>query len=191
MFQRFIGRMVPVAAMAAAGVSACAGERQAVDDHAAKVRLVGSFRPTSEQRRVIDSVIASAPTVEALVRADGGARYDAADASLAAAVRREARKTNDCYTNALRDYDPNLAGKVTVLVNFSAAGWDLIRVEDHTWTGPAGGIVESCVNFRAKNEWNLPTRGVKTGAHLVQLEFRPDSVLPPSPAAKRATKSKQ
>jgi len=80
---------------------------------------------------------------------------------------------------------------VTVLVNFGGAGWDLIRVEDHTWTGAAGGVVESCINFRAKTEWALPTRGVKVGAHLVQLEFRPDRLNGSPPEAKTATKSKQ
>jgi hypothetical protein len=180
-----------VAVLAAPGALACAGERQVPDAHSAEVRLASSLKPTKEQQRFIDSVIASAPSVETLVRADGGSRYDVADGSLTAAVHREARKTNDCYTNALRDYDPHLAGKVTVLVNFSAAGWDLIRVEDDTWTGPAGGVVESCINYRAKNEWALPTNNVKIGAHLVQLEFRPDSVSPLPAKVKGATKSKQ
>jgi len=189
-FQRSIGRVLTVAVFAAAGGPACAGERKAPNEHAAGARLATSLTPTRGQQRVIDSVIASAPSVQAVVTANGGSRYDVADPSLAAAVRREARKTNDCYTNALRDYDPYLAGKVTVLVNFGAAGWDLIRIEEHTWTGAAGGVVESCINFRAKKEWDLPTRGVKVGAHLVQLEFRPDSLHAP-PEAKTVRKSKQ
>jgi hypothetical protein len=190
MFHRSIGCILPVAVLAA-GLSACTGEKKAPDEHAADSLMAASLKPTKEQQHVIDSVIASAPSVQAVVTAKGGSRYDVADATLAAAVRREAKKTNDCYTNALRDYDPHLAGKVTVLVNFGGAGWDLIRIEDHTWTGPAGGVVETCINFRAKKEWALPTRGVKIGAHLVQLEFRPDSLHASPPEPKTVTKSKQ
>ena len=67
----------------------------------------------------------------------------------------------------------------------------LARIEDHTWTGAAGGVVESCINFRAKKEWDLLTRGVKVGAHLVQLEFRPHSLHVSPPEARTVRKSRQ
>lgn len=187
MLSRLLSRSLPVVTLVAAA-SACTGDSKTPDQRAADSAMATSLEIAKGQKKFIDSVISSAPSVQAVAKAKGKL-YDVADDSLAAIVRRESAKTYDCYTNALRDY-PGLAGKVTMLVNFGAAGWDLVRVEDQTWSGPAGGIVQSCINFRAKKEWNLPIHNVKPGAHLVQLEFRPESVKT-APPPKTATKSKQ
>jgi hypothetical protein len=126
------------------------------------------------QKQFIDSVINSAPSVDEVAKAKGTI-YDVADDSLAALVKREAMKTEDCYSKVGLGYDPNLAGVATILVNLGAAGWDLMRVEDFKFSSPAGGAVVSCINARAKNEWELPVKGMTPGAHLVQLTFRPDA----------------
>jgi hypothetical protein len=140
-------------------------------DSAAMAAAAEQFR---RQKANIDSVVTNAKPIAAVAR-ELGSMYTVADDSLAAIVRRESMKTYDCYTKALADLDPNLAGTANVLVNFGAAGWDLVRVEKWEFSGPAGGAVVSCINARAKAEWQLPQRGVKAGAHLVQLTFVPDT----------------
>ena len=122
-----------------------------------------------------DSVIKTAPQMSAVVKELGAARYDEADAALTAAVLKESEKTRDCYTNALKDYDPDLTAVLYMLVNFGGAGWDLVRVEKWTYSSQSGGAVVSCINSRAKTEWKLPTKGVKPGAQLVKLVYTPDS----------------
>ena len=126
------------------------------------------------QKPSIDSFVANAKPIES-VAAELGAIYRVADDSLAAVVRRESAKTYDCYTTARTEHDPFLAGVAHVLVNFGAAGWDIVRVERHEFSSAAGGAVVACINARAKSEWVLPTRGIPPGAHLVRLTFKPDS----------------
>lgn len=126
------------------------------------------------QRAFADSFMTAVKPVDS-VAAELGAIYSVADDSLARIVRRESAKTYDCYTNVLNGTDPQLTGVVHMLVNFGAAGWDLVRPERWQWSSEAGNIVTSCLSARAKSEWTLPTRGIRPGAHLVTLTFRPDS----------------
>jgi hypothetical protein len=166
---------VLVALAAALTVSAACGKDEAPETATAETDDLG-YSPEywQSQRQFIDSVINTAPDVAEVAKTKG-AIYQVADDSLAAIVKNEAQKTEDCYSKVGLGYDPHLAGVATVLVNFGAAGWDLVRVEDHKFSSAAGGAVVSCINARAKNEWVLPTKGVKAGAHLVQLTFRPDA----------------
>jgi hypothetical protein len=156
---------------------ACTGDNagDAVSDAAAEAQAAEALAAWKEGQRVADSLFAAAPTVQDVQKMKGDV-YDVADDSLATLVRREAEKTRTCYTNALRDHDPNLSGTVYMLVNFGAAGWDLVRAEHSVWSSPVGRAVDGCLNATAKSTWQLPTKGVKPGAHLVQLTFRPDSL---------------
>jgi hypothetical protein len=173
MFQRSI-RPLLTTVLVATALTACGGGDQADETPAADSTTVAfTDEYWRTQRQFIDSVITSVPSTAEVAKAKG-AMYDVADDSLSAIVRAEAVKTEDCYTKVGLGYDPHLTGVATVLVNFGAAGWDLIRVEDHKFSSAAGGAVVSCINARAKNEWKLPTKNQKPGAHLVQLTFRPD-----------------
>lgn len=172
---RSLKALLPIAC-AAGALAGCGGDTRKAASAAdsASAMDAASAEWQAKRSKVVDSIFRAAPTVAQVAR-QKGSMYDVADAALTAAVVREAEKTRYCYTNALRDYDPGLAGVVEVLVNFGAAGWDIVRVEHSSWTSVAGGAAESCINAHAKTEWKLPTKGVKPGAHLVQLKFRPDS----------------
>jgi hypothetical protein len=161
-------------ASAIAVLAACGADKAPDDDRAGTEDLGYTPEYLQNQRQFIDSVIKAAPNVAEVAKAKG-AIYRVATDALTAAVKTEAQKTEDCYTKIGLGYDPYLAGVATILVNFGAAGWDLVRVEDHQFSSAAGGAVVSCINARAKNEWALPTDGVPPGAHLVQLTFRPDA----------------
>jgi hypothetical protein len=122
-----------------------------------------------------DSLFRAAPEMADVVKKLGASRYDVADDSLAAIARRESAKTRDCYTKIVKEIDPTLSLVTYMLLNYGAAGWDLVRVEQSQQTSPAGGAVIACINSRAKTEWKLPTKGVKPGAHLVRIDYAPDT----------------
>jgi hypothetical protein len=188
MSPRSVRRTLPLT-LCALAFAACTGKDKAADTAPAgdSTDMAAAQTQWQARKKAVDSVLKVAPTT-AQVAKQKGPMYDVADAELAAAVRKEAQKTYDCYTKTLRDYDPTLAGVVQVLVNFGAAGWDLVRVEQWNWSSPAGGAVQACINMRAKSEWKLPTKGIRPGAHLVQLTFRPDSqpIVKPSGPPKAA-----
>jgi hypothetical protein len=165
-------RLAAVATLVAGGAIACGGgDTPAPEPTDEELGYVTEY--AKAQRVFIDSVVKAAAKVEDVAKSKGPV-YQIADEALAEIVRREAEKTRDCYDSVGRGYDPYLAGVVTILVNLGGAGWDLVRVEAHEFSSPAGGVVVSCINARAKNEWVLPTDGVKPGAHLVQIVYRPD-----------------
>jgi hypothetical protein len=173
MFQRSI-RPLLASVLVASALTACSTSDDTTDTPDGDTTVVAfSDEYWQSQRQFIDSVLTSAPDVADVAKAKG-AMYDVADDSLTKLVIAESAKTEDCYSKVGLGYDPVLTGVATVLVNFGAAGWDLIRVEDHQFSSAAGGAVVSCINARAKNEWKLPTKGIIPGAHLVQLKFRPD-----------------
>jgi hypothetical protein len=140
----------------------------------------------ARQQRFVDSVLASAKSVEALA-AEKGTGYGAAPETLESAVLAQVEKTRDCYTKNGREIDPTLAGVVTFLVNRGAIGFDVMRVESSTWTSAAGSRVDACFNDRAPKEWKLEFQGVPNGAHLVRVEFKPDA--PPGAPTKAADKA--
>jgi hypothetical protein len=165
-------RLAAVATLVAGGAIACGGgDTPAPEPTDEELGYVTEY--AKAQRVFIDSVVKAAASVEDVAKSKGPV-YQVADEELAEIVRREAEKTRDCYDSVGRGYDPYLAGVVTMLVNLGGGGWDLVRVEEHEFSSPAGGVVVSCINARAKNEWVLPTDGVKPGAHLVQIVYRPD-----------------
>jgi hypothetical protein len=86
---------------------------------------------------------------------------------------RESEKTRDCYTKTRRDLDANLSAVLYVVANLGAAGWDVIRVEKWNASSAAGSALITCINARAKNEWKLPIKGMKPGAHILKLEYTP------------------
>jgi hypothetical protein len=160
--------------LAALPLVACGKDDEAAPQTAETEDLGYSADYWKDQKQFIDSVINTAPSVDEVAKAKGTI-YAVADDELTAIVKREAQKTEDCYSKVGLGYDPGLAGVATILVNLGAAGWDLMRVEDFKFSSAAGGAVVSCINARAKNEWELPVKGIKPGAHLVQLTFRPDA----------------
>jgi hypothetical protein len=165
-------------ALAALTITACGGsDKPSKGVDADSATMAASAEVWKARKAQADSVIRSAPQMVAVVKELGASRYDEADAALTAAVLRESEKTRDCYTKAAKEYDPGLTAVLYVLVNFGAAGWDLVRVEKWIYSSPAGGAVITCINLRAKTEWKLPTKGIKPGAHLVKLVYSPDSTL--------------
>ncbi|HYV96699.1 MAG TPA: hypothetical protein VE967_04500 [Gemmatimonadaceae bacterium] len=163
----------------AAALVACQGDDKKATAAAAaaddSLMAASSAKALANRRRIADSVVHAAPETRSVAQQLGAERYDEADADLTAAVMRESAKTRDCYTNTVRDMDPDLTVVLYVLVNFGAAGWDLVRVEKSTQSSPAGGTVVACLNYRAKKEWNLPTKNIRAGAHLVKIVYTPDS----------------
>ena len=160
--------------LAALALAACGGDTTKTAVPADSGMAVSAELWKSRQK-LADSVVRAAPAVSAVVKELGASRYDEADAELTAIVLKESEKTRDCYTKALVNVDPSLSMVLYVLVNFGAAGWDLVRIEKWNLSSPNGGVVVSCINARAKSEWKLPIHGMKPGAHLVKLVYRPDS----------------
>ena len=161
---------------AALALTACGSDKSNKAVNADSTTMADAAQTWKLRKSKADSVLKTAPKMSEVVKELGSARYDEADATLTAAVLKEAEKTRDCYTNVLRDNDPGLAAVFYVLVNFGGAGWDIVRIEKWSYTSVWGGAVYSCINLRAPKEWKLPTKGVKYGAHLVKLVYTPDSV---------------
>jgi hypothetical protein len=62
---------------------------------------------------------------------------------------------------------------VYILARLGAAGYDIVRAENWSFTSSAAGnMVVTCLNLRTK-DWKLPTKGVKPGAHLVKVVYSP------------------
>jgi hypothetical protein len=171
-------RTLNIAAMAsiALALTACTGKTDKPDTAASDSAVAVSAETWAQHRRTADSIMKAAPEMAAVMK-DLGARYDQSDATLETAVREEMKKTRDCYTNALRQYDGNLSMVFYMLTNFGGAGWDLVRVERSTNSSNAAGAVMTCLNLRAKAEWKLPVKGIKPGAHLTKFVFTPDSAV--------------
>lgn len=183
MLYRFSRRIRVYAGLVACTIvlAACSSDQAQKAEASRVADSIAMFAANAQwnlKKKAWDSVSRIAPTASQVAK-EKGSMYDVADAALTAAVLKEAEKTRDCYTKAARDYDRNLAGVIDVLVNLGGAGWDIVRVEHSTWSSAAGGAAETCIDARAKAEWKLPTKGVKPGAHLVHMTFRPDSGTTP------------
>lgn len=93
--------------------------------------------------------------------------------ALVEAVRREQAFSKFCYEEFGQKHDPALAGGVAMIVTVDATGISDARVEDDSWSSPAGKAVNSCLNDRAKQAWRLASGTVRPGRYVVQLSFRP------------------
>ena len=167
----------------AVALAACTGGDTNKAPEGADTSFVRATKLWQDHKKSIDSLVAAAPTVQAVAQTKNatakikGPQYDVADEALTAIVRREAEKTRYCYTDAQKSLDPYLTMVATVLLNYGAAGWDLVRVEDWKSSSPAGDAVVTCIDANAKAKWQLPQPYAKPGPHLVQFTFRPDSAI--------------
>lgn len=157
---------------AALALAACGGDKPE-DDTPNTAAMDSAMAVWKRRQALADSVVAAAPTEKQVVQELGESRYDEAEGDLKEAMLRESEKTRDCYTNARQNLDANLTAVLYVVGNFGAAGWDVIRVEKWNTSSEAGNAVITCINSRAKNEWKLPTKDVKPGAHIVKLVYTP------------------
>lgn len=166
--------MLAVALVAILAGTACnSRDNPTPEDQTANKSLDSAMKVWRARREAADSLLKAAPPVQDVVKQLGGKLYDVAEPDIEAAVIRESAKTADCYAQTRRDLDPDLSIVLYVLVNYGAAGWDLVRVERWNATSQNGGAVVSCINSRAKAEWKLPTGNVKPGAHLVKITYTP------------------
>jgi len=81
---------------------------------------------------------------------------------------------NACY-NAGHDTDPYLAGVVNFFVHMNVVGSDVVNIQDSKWTGPAGNLVDACLNKAAQN-WKFDATFGKAAAYIIQVKF--EAVIP-------------
>lgn len=124
----------------------------------------------AKQKKFADSVLNTTTGTKAIVERLGKG-YDIGSTRLRDTVAMLASdKKADCF-GAGRKTDPYLAGTVTIWINMSLIGSDVVRVQESKWTSPAGNVVDACLNQLAKN-WKFdPTFG-KIAAYMVQVQFK-------------------
>ena len=154
--------------------AACAGDKPKAEEEASSAKNPTTALSPDEYRKrqqaYADSVLnttASATTVvDKLGKgyAIGPTRLRDTVAMLAA------DRKSDCF-GVGRKSDPYLAGTVSVFVNISVVGSDVVRVQESKWTSAAGNLVDACLNQQAKT-WKFDATFGKPAAYIVQVQFK-------------------
>lgn len=161
-------RLALIATMCAAAV-ACGGDKSATTDKPPVVSAnPGADEFRKQQQAYADSVLNSVSSVKDVAKRLGK-NYDVGSIQMRDSLAALVAKT-DCIAIG-RKLDPYLAGTVTLWVNMSVIGTDVIRVQEGTWTSPAGKAVEGCINGHA-TKWQLDPSFGKPKAYLVQIQFK-------------------
>ncbi|MGI9077237.1 MAG: hypothetical protein ACR2G6_07905 [Gemmatimonadaceae bacterium] len=91
--------------------------------------------------------------------------------ALMEAVEREQSFTKFCYQEFGLKADPSLRGGVAMIVTVGSGGITKAVVGNDNWTGPAGKAVNTCLNTKATQAWQLAAGAVKPGRYVVPLSF--------------------
>ena len=151
-----------------ATVAACSGDSKAEDgsDRAAPVVSAAAYKKM--QQAFADSVL-NASSSSTDIAKKLGEDFDVGSVRLRDSLDLLASKT-DCFAKG-RQGDPYLAGTASFFVFMSAAGSNIVRVQESTWTSEAGNIVNSCLNLAAK-DWKFNTTFGKPASYIAQVQFR-------------------
>ncbi|MBC7790948.1 MAG: hypothetical protein H7Z74_13460 [Anaerolineae bacterium] len=91
--------------------------------------------------------------------------------ALMEAVEREQSFTKFCYQEFGLKADPSLRGGVAMIVTVGSGGITKAVVGNDNWTGRAGKAVNTCLNQKAAQAWQLAAGAVKPGRYVVPLSF--------------------
>lgn len=91
--------------------------------------------------------------------------------ALMEAVEREQSFTKFCYQEFGLKADPSLRGGVAMVVTVGSGGITKAVVANDNWTGRAGKAVNTCLNQKAAQAWQLAGGVVKPGRYVVPLSF--------------------
>jgi hypothetical protein len=117
-----------------------------------------------------DSVIRSAPNAKKVAE-KLGPKYEIAPIPLRDTVSALAKDPKRACHDKGKALDPYVAGVVSIWVNMSVTGTDVIRVQESQWSSQAGKLVDDCLNAAA-SVWKLSTALGKPSAYIVQVQFR-------------------
>lgn len=117
-----------------------------------------------------DSVLRTAPNATQVVK-KLGPKYDSAPLALSDAITVLAKDPKYACHDKGKAVDPYLAGVVSLWVNMSVIGADVIQVQTSQWTSELGTAVNDCLNTAAKS-WTLSASLAKPGAYIAQVQFR-------------------
>lgn len=152
--------------------AACGGDKPA-----AAGGTEGSERPVDvdaykkRQAAFADSVINSAPTAKKVAE-KLGPKYEIAPQMLRDSIAVLANDPKRACFDKGKAIDPYLAGVVSMWVNMSVTGTDVIRVQESQWSSKVAGIaVDECLNAAAAT-WKLSTALAKPSPYIVQVQFR-------------------
>jgi UDP:flavonoid glycosyltransferase YjiC (YdhE family) len=169
MYRKSLSLLVLAASVACGGDSAkSASETEA----AVPSTPIADFK--KQQEHFADSVLNSASSAKDIAKKLGD-KYDVGSTRMRDSLAVLAAKS-PCFAVGQR-VDPYLAGTVTFWVNMSRIGTDVIRVQEATWTSPAGKYVEACLNQEAK-KWSFDNSFALPKAYLVQAQFKPVASSP-------------
>jgi hypothetical protein len=124
-----------------------------------------------QQAAFADSVIRSAPSARKVAE-KLGPKYEIAPAMLRDSIAVLAKDPKRACFEKGKAIDPYLAGVVSMWVNISVIGTDVIRVQESQWSSQVGGIaVDACLNTAAAT-WKLSSALAKPSPYIVQVVFR-------------------
>ena len=153
-------------------LAACGGERsKSAESEAAATKDPAMESPDqfrARQQAFADSVLGATAATNDLVQRLGKG-YAAGAVRLRDTVATLAGKTT-CFPTG-RKTDPYLAGTVSMFVNISVIGSDVVRVQESKWTSVAGNIVDACLNEESR-KWKFDATFGKPAAYIVQIQFK-------------------
>ncbi|MCX5766885.1 MAG: hypothetical protein NTZ43_06645 [Gemmatimonadetes bacterium] len=146
-------------------LAAC-GKDKAAGDEASAQMTPEKYR--QQQQKFADSVMQAVKSPKDI--ADKlGKGFESAPARLRDTLSALARGTN-CFPSG-RKVDPYLAGTVTVTLNMSVVGTDVMYVQESSWTSAAGNIVDACLNEAARG-WKLNSGFGAPSRYVTQFQFK-------------------
>ncbi len=146
-------------------LAAC-GKDKSTGDEASAQLTPEKYR--QQQQKFADSVLQTVKSPKDI--ADKlGKGFESAPARLRDTLSALARGTN-CFPSG-RKVDPYLAGTVTVTLNMSVVGTDVMYVQESSWTSAAGNIVDACLNEAARG-WKLNSGFGAPARYVTQFQFK-------------------
>ena len=151
--------------------AACGGDKPAADAGGGTNRPFDVDAYKKRQAAFADSVIRSAPSAKKVAE-KLGPKYEIAPQMLRDSIAVLAQDPKRACYAAGKAIDPYLAGVVSLWVNMSVTGTDVIRVQESQWSSLAAGVaVDECLNAAAAT-WKLSTALAKPSPYIVQVQFR-------------------
>lgn len=170
-------RLTTLSLLTVLALAACSREKvQPADGASADSALSPEQREIkkAEQYKVrqaafADSVLKTSNSTKQIA-AKLGDNYGVGTVQMRDSLVKWVERTPKCYKDA-KGVDPYLAGTVTFRIHMSVVGSDNVRVQESSWTSPAGSIADRCFNEEA-TKWKFPMGMGKPGYHLLQIQFK-------------------